>query len=154
MDKLKHLKKIMDDYLKDAADFELDDNFSPGSKLERFYHYGYGRALRDVLKSFHLTEKADIEEHKKDIVEIIDRVKKEFPSAIVSLDTVSNIVPDFMASLEMDVFNVPKEKYMDFENLADDLAFKFFNKTNLTIILLAHNEEDTKRYYPEIISGK
>ncbi len=152
--RLKHLKRVMESYLKDSADFDLDNNFRPGSKEERFFHYGYGIALKDVLKSFHLIEKEDIKDNEKDILEIINRIKFKYPTVIANLDNVSNFVPEFMAHLEMDVFNLPKDFVMESEDLADKLSFDFFKKTNLTIIILFHTEEETRRCYPEILSGK
>lgn len=152
-----YLKKVMDSYLKESADlgFNENSNFSkPMSKEKQYFNCGYGTALKDVLDNFHLVEKANLKELEKDIFEIINKIKSDYPTSIVSMDTVSNFVPDFMAHLSIDVYNMPKEKVMEINDLFDELSFDFFKKTNLTILILYHNEEETKRCYPEIISGK
>jgi len=152
--KLSHLKKVMKSYLGKgcAADIEREiDNNSCTAAEKAFYHYGYGKALKDVLENFFLEEKVNIEDYKEELENLIGKIKAKYPTCITGIEHVTNYVPDYMAELELGVYMIPSDSLVGFADFTDGLHLKWWEKTKVSLIIMGHTEKDTKQYYPEVL---
>jgi len=154
MAKLSSLKKLMKSNIAKGEILGIADNAGKAKLSNReknCYDYGYGMALKDVLENFFLETKVKIDNYRKDLEEMIGRIKESFPDAIVSMDYVTNYVPDYMASLGLDVYMVAQNDILPFEDLVDELSLSFWQKTKLSIVIMCHTVDDTEKFYPKVL---